>query len=354
VYKNIVLIFGGTGHEDVISILSAKSIFENIDRSKYHIFPVFMNIESKFIFINENESDFFEKLKSSSDYDLSNLKTSEIFFNKGGFFLENEKKFIKIDKVFNIIHGHPGETGELSGFFDILKIPYVGSCAKSSSILMDKEFMYIIAKHYDIPCLDFEKASESTLNSFEYYNEKFLSLPIFLKACNAGSSRGVFKINNKQDFEKYKKEIFNFDSKIIIQKGLESPREIEISVFYKKKSDKKKELYISKNFGEIKLKDAEFYSYDAKYFNSDGVDLIFDSNLDENNKKEILYLSKKIFEIFDCSYGRIDYLLDIKTNKIFFNEVNTIPGFTKRSMFPLVLQKDGISYSQIIDFLIEN
>jgi len=347
--KNIALLFGGTGFEDEISIISAKAIFENLNKLKYNIFLIFMNHSSDFIYIDSQNKDVFHFIKSKSDYDLSGFDHEIINFVKFGFMTKSQ--FIKIDSVFNIIHGAPGETGEISGFFDILRIKYIGSNLKSSSVLMDKEFSNILS----IPSsnvLDFERASKKSIKSFEYYQEKY-NLPFFLKASNAGSSRGVFKIESKPQFENSIKDIFNFDSKIIIQKGLNYPREIEIAAFFFINQNGEKELKIADIFGEIRpSKKHGFYSYDAKYNDEDGAELIIKPALKDNTRNQLLKATKDLFELFDCSFGRIDFLVDENEN-IFFNEINTIPGFTSISMFPKLFLASGIKFDELLDFLID-
>jgi D-alanine-D-alanine ligase len=356
--KKIGLIFGGPSPENEISIISAKSIFENLNRDKYEVFLILMTHENKFILIesqNQSDSSVFSKIKSSSDFNLENIKSQEIYFVNGGVWLDLENKFQGIDCIFNIIHGHIGETGELSGFFETLKIPHIGSNVKSSSVLMDKEFSNIIAMHHGISVLEFEIAYQNNVLEFEFYEKKLRGLPFFIKASNAGSSRGVYKISNKQDFEKALSEVFCFDKKIIIQRGLELPAEIELAVFVKKNQIKgENELKIASSIGEIKpSKKHGFYSYEAKYFDQDSAKLVIDPTLKKETREKLFEICKKLYQIFDFSFGRIDFLLD-SNEEIYFNEINTLPGFTSISMFPSLFNKSDFKYSELLDELIEN
>lgn len=354
--KKLGLIFGGPSSENEISIISARSIFENLDVSKFEIFPIFMNHERDFFLIEKKKetlgsfSDFFLKIKSSKEYDLSGFSLKKVFFQKKGFFEDETKLFFELDSVFNIIHGYPGESGEIQGFLDVLEIPFVGSDLKSSCVLMDKEFTNIIAKFHGIDVLKFEIAYIHEVKNFEFYQKKLDGLPFFIKASNAGSSKGVYKIKNQDDFDEALKEVFYFDQKIIIQKGLELPLEIELAAFISNG-----ELKIADSFGMIRpSKKHGFYSYEAKYFDENGAELkISKDDLSYEIQKNLKELTKKLFRIFNCSFGRVDFLFDEESQKIYFNEINTLPGFTNISMFPKLFMSQGLEYQQILSYLIE-
>jgi D-alanine-D-alanine ligase len=348
--KKIALIFGGPGSENEISISSSKLIFQNIDHSKYNVFLILMNFEKKFILIEKNDEKIFCKIKSSSKYDFSDIPNQEIYFVPGGFYLTNDKKFKKIDIVFNDIYGFPGESGELSGFFEILNISYVGSNLRSSALLMDKELTNIVASYYEIPILDFETAYQENIKNFEYYFEKFDGFPFFVKPSNGGSSIGVYKIKSKIDFENAIKKVFKFDKKIIIQKGLELPAELQFAAFYEKKDECKK-IKIAPICQEIRpSKKHGFYSYEAKYLDFSGTKKSFFKLKDSEMKEKFYQIIEKLFEIFDCSFGGIDFFLN-SNGEIYFNELNTL------SWFPGIaapFEACGIQKKELIDKLIEN
>ena len=319
--KKILILFGGNSHEHNISCKSAKTIIENIDNSKFDITSVGIYQDNWYI--------FNDKL----DY-LTNNNWLEGNITKINNIIEFLKKF---DKVFPIIHGNNGETGDLSGLFNLFNIPYVGSDILGHATSYDKEITKIICNHYNIPQIPY----------LTLYNDKKLKrididFPVIVKPSSCGSSIGINIANNIKELNKYIKIAFKYDNKIVIEKFIKA-RELECAIIEDKK------IKVS-SIGEIKSNNT-FYDYESKYILDSNV--IIPANLDKEIIKQIQEYSTKIFKILSLKdLSRIDFLYDYENNKIYFNEVNTIPGFTDISMYPQLFNHEGISTKDLITKLL--
>jgi len=247
--------------------------------------------------------------------------------------------------VFPILHGPFGEDGTIQGLLKILDIAFVGPGVLGSAINMDKDVSKRLLKEAGLPTskfLVFQKNQEQDI-SFEKI-ERELKIPFFVKPANLGSSVGISKVKDKKDFIKAVKEAFRFDNKIIIEEGIEG-KEIECSVLGNEKP-------VASALGEI-IPTHDFYSYDAKYFDEDGARMAIPANISEEVVGKIQEMAIQVFKTLCCEgMGRVDFFLT-EDNKIFVNEINTIPGFTPISMYPKLWAESGISYSELIDKLIQ-
>lgn len=301
--KKVLLIYGGTSSEHDVSCLSAKSIIENIDLNKYNLECVEITKNNEWISDNKIISNIIDYLKS-------------------------------FDVIFPITHGTGGEDGKLQGMLDLFNVKYVGSKTGPSYICMDKEFTKYILKYHNIPQVP-----------FEIYNKKLnLDFPVIIKPANGGSSIGINIANNKKEFKSAIREAKKYDNKVIIEKFINA-QELECAVL------KNKRLIVSK-VGEI-LPANKFYDFDAKY-NKDSTTLI-PANIDSKISNQIKEYARKIFKVLNLSnFARIDFFYDKDNDQIYFNEVNTLPGFTEISMFPQLIMHEGYTYKEIITMLIEN
>ncbi|HBQ20960.1 MAG: D-alanine--D-alanine ligase A [Deltaproteobacteria bacterium GWA2_38_16] len=302
------ILFGGKSVEHEISILSAKNVAQAIDRKKYHI---------SFIKIDKRGA----------------------CFSKTAIF----KSIQFVDVIFPILHGPFGEDGTVQGMLKLANIPFVGPSVLGSAICMDKEVTKRLLKEGGIGIADFLKIKDSDPISFSEVTAK-LGLPFFIKPANLGSSVGIHKVKNEKEFKVALKDAFQFDSKILIEKYIEG-REVECAVLGN-------ENPIASRVGEI-IPQHEFYSYEAKYLDENGAVLKVPAELEGDLEKRIQELSLKIFKLLECEgMARVDFFLNAN-HEIIVNEVNTIPGFTKISMYPKLFEASGISYSNLIDRLIQ-
>lgn len=338
------VIFGGMSTENEVSSVSGVSVIKNLDKEKYEIHSIYIN-------------------KNGEWFEVLNLEENE----ERGEELENKKPIINtmeylktFDVIFPVLHGLYGEDGTIQGIFELLKIPYVGCGVLASSVGMDKVYSKIIfdkAKINQTKYIYIRKYNQNYIYIDECFNERVLNIedisriiiqklkfPMFVKPSNSGSSVGISKVNNKDELEKAIIEASKFDRKILIEEGIKG-REVECAVLGN-------EDIISSCVGEIKAAD-EFYSYDAKYNNQESKTLI-PANISEEKSKEIQKLAIKAFKAIDGKgLSRVDFFIEENTNKVYINEINTLPGFTSISMYPKLFAQKGIKYTELLDRLIE-
>lgn len=336
------LIFGGMSTENEVSVMSANSILKNLDKSKYDIFPIYIS-------------------KSGEWYQYDNLENIEISEDMHHMKkIENIMKNLQnLDVLFPVLHGLYGEDGTIQGLFEILKKPYVGCGVLASSVGMDKAYTKVIFDKANIcqaPYIYLKKARDQYTYIDKEFNERKISLeetanivekeigfPAFIKPANSGSSVGINKAKNKEELKKYIEYAGKFDKKILIEKGIQG-QEVECAVLGN-------DDVMASCVGEIKSAD-EFYSYDAKYQNENSRTLI-PANLNEEVANEIRKLAIKAFKAIDGKgLSRVDFFVEDKTNQIYINEINTLPGFTKISMYPKLFEAVGIPYEELLDKLI--
>lgn len=331
------VIFGGMSTENEVSCKSGAAIIKNLNKEKYDICSIYI----------DKKGEWFEVI------DLENDEKKCI--NNVMGFLKN------FDVVFPVLHGLYGEDGTIQGLFELLKIHYVGCKVLASSVGMDKVYSKILfdkaglnqAKYVYI-----KKFEDNYIYVDECFTEQILSIkeisklvidklsfPMFVKPSNSGSSVGINKVNNKEELEDAIKEAAKFDKKILIEQGIIG-REVECAVLGN-------ENVISSCIGEVKSAE-EFYSYDAKYNNQDSRTVI-PAEISEDISNEVRKLAIKAFKVIDGNgISRVDFFVENGTNKIYINEINTLPGFTNVSMYPKLFECSGIGYSDLLDKLIEN
>lgn len=305
--KRVALIYGGKSFEHDISVRSYESFIKNVNK-----------------------------------YDLSTIYVD----NNGIWYLkdkviDNIVDFLKKqDVVFNLIHGNIGEDGKLQGLFETFNINYIGSNVISSSISMDKAFCKIILDRYNINQIPYIIVNRKT--KIKEITDK-LNFPMIVKPANGGSSIGISVVRNRIELIKALNKAFKYDKKIVVEKFIKA-RELEIGVI-------ENNGIICSSIGEIKSNG--FYDYDSKYINDTSV--IIDVPLKKDLKLKLMDIARSVFRILECSgFARIDFLYDEINDILYFNEINTIPGFTDISMFPKLFLNDGYSYNDIIDILIKN
>lgn len=322
--KKILLLFGGNSFEHDVSCKSARTIIQNIDTKKYDLTICGLDRENNFYLFND---------------DICYLDNGE-WLSSEIEKIDNPIEFLKsFDKVFPIIHGNTGEDGSIIGMFEVYDIPYVGSNSLSSAIGYNKYYTKKILDNFNIPQVNYELL---------YKKDKIktsISYPLIIKPSSCGSSVGINIANNKKELDMYVKEAFKYSNSVLIEKYIKK-RELECGIL-----ELHNKLIVS-SVGEI-IADNNFYDYNSKYINN--TKLVIPSNIDINIQKQVQEYSKKIFKILELhTYARLDFMYDYNNDKLYFNEVNTIPGFTNISMYPMLFQDIGISIKDLITKLIEN
>lgn len=340
--KRVLVIFGSMSSEHEVSCMSAANVIENINKEKYIVSMVGIDKQGNWYKYNGS----LENIKNNNW--ILDVKNKE----KISYIIDELRKY---DVIFPVLHGKYGEDGTIQGIFEIAGVKYVGCKVLASSIAMNKTFSKKLVETENIPVVDYVNISREEYldmcNDINMYKEfcdntvEKLGLPLFVKPNQEGSSYGVTKV---EDIEKLKEAIsyaLEFDNDVLIEKYIKTKKEVECAIL----QDGLK-LIVSTP-GQIKTKDT-IYSYDEKYNDSSNLPIIPAHILKEQEEK-IKEYSKRIFKILNLSsLARIDFF--VTDNNIFFNEVNTMPGFTNTSMYPKLLMYDGISYNKIIEILIEN
>lgn len=324
--KKVLLLCGGNSPEHNVSLISAKSILKNINKNLFEVTTCIIDFDNSWYeFLGE--ADLIQKWYKYNSRQVTNI-------------VDYLRSF---DVVFPITHGTNGEDGKLQGLLDLFNIKYVGCKTLSSSMGMDKHFSKIIFEHLGIPQVPFVAIKQFDFNIKDIIDK--LDFPMIVKPANGGSSVGIKKANNKRELKKAIKHAFKYDQKIIVEKYIIA-RELECAIL-------DTDNFIISEIGEIKSAN-EFYDYDAKYENSNSYTLI-PAKLDIDVINKIKEYAKLAFCGIEANcLSRIDFFYDELNQKIYLNEINTIPGFTEISMYPKLIMHSGINYTDLITKLIDN
>ncbi len=343
----LAVIFGGMSTEHDVSIVSGMSVLKHLSKEKYEIYPIYI----------DKEGNWYHFTKSLATITIPQVGDMVTDIEK----IENSMKVLKeMNCVFPVLHGLYGEDGTIQGLLELLKIPYVGCRVLSSSICMDKVYTKIILEKANIKqanyiyikkekdeyyCVE-KDFSETKCDREEIVRkvEKTLKYPIFVKPSNSGSSVGITKVKQREDFMQAIEEAGKYDRKILIEQGIDA-REVECAVLGNEQVE-------ATCVGEI-LSAEEFYSFDSKYKNAESVTVI-PTNLPRDIVQNIRNLAIKAFKAVDGSgLARVDFFVEKQTNEIYINEINTMPGFTNISMYPKLWEAVDIPYTELLDKLIE-
>jgi D-alanine-D-alanine ligase len=343
----IGVIFGGRSVEHEVSLVSAGSVINALDKAKYEVVPI--GIAPTGQWLSSGETLRMLKEKQSIELEPEQLlvpdprKQSLVAINDGGAV---SKPF---DVIFPMMHGQFGEDGTMQGLLELADLPYVGPGVLGAAVGMDKVIQKELLLRAKIP------VAPSVWFTFEEYNikpkkiiaevERKLKYPLFVKPSNSGSSIGITKAHDHKELLVSINTAAQYDRKILVEQGIINAREIECAI-------------LGNNYptvsvaGEI-VPSNEFYDYDSKYVDGKS-DVIIPAKLPKAVMKNIQRYALEAFRVLDCAgMARVDFLVTKKTNRIFLNEINTIPGFTSISMYPKLWQATGLSYSALLDKLIQ-
>ena len=344
----VALVFGGRSSEHEISCVTAGGVLGAIDREKFDVVPI--GITKSGIFVPAEDST--EKWALNKEQ----LPTVE-FEGKTLTFLPNREIAIngesagKIDVVFPVLHGPFGEDGTIQGFFELLDLPYVGNGVLASAAGMDKEFTKALFEAAGVPVTPhvvirkskWMRDPETALEAVKGLG----SLPLFVKPARAGSSVGVSKVSDMSSFADAVAKAFEEDDKLVVERAVIG-REVEVAVLEGRNGEPTRVSVA----GEIIVKGRDFYDFEAKYLDEDSVDLVIPADLTENELQEMQAIARKAFAaIGGEGLSRVDFFLT--KNGFVVNEINTMPGFTRLSMFPSLWKASGIDYKTLITELIE-
>src|SRR5438128_3008553 len=374
------ILFGGRSGEHEISLLSAASGLEVIDKDKYDVVPVGITKEGRWVTAGDAERLLRGKAVEGIRPAQSQLRAGDPEATTAAAVLQNGEavvvppephtagltpfqtdmptrraadRAINVDIIFPVLHGTFGEDGTIQGLLELADIPYVGAGVLGSAAGMDKDIMKSLFHAAGIPIVKhvtvLRSQWESAPKKVRKLVESKLRYPVFVKPANLGSSVGISKAPDRKELGPVIDEAAKFDRKIVIEEGVggkkNKAREIECSVLGNDKP-------LASVAGEI-VPAAEFYDYTAKYLD-EGSQLIIPAKLTKAETKKVQELAIAGFRAVDCSgLARVDFLMDPKSRKIYLNEINTMPGFTSISMYPKLWAASGVGYPELIGRLIQ-
>jgi D-alanine-D-alanine ligase len=373
------ILFGGRSGEHEVSLLSAASVLNAIDKDKYEVVPIGITKDGRWLTAGDAENLLQGKLVieprhlRAGDPELTQpaavLARGEAvvvppepahrqsglvpFQTEAALTRRAADRAINVDVIFPVLHGTFGEDGTIQGLLELADIAYVGAGVLGSAAGMDKDVMKSLFMAAGIPIVKhvtiLRSAWEKEPKKVEKFVESKLKFPVFVKPANLGSSVGISKAHNRKELGPAIEEASRFDRKIVIEQGVggkkNKAREIECSVL----GNDEPAASVPGEIVPVK----EFYDYNAKYLD-EGSELIIPAKLTKAETKKVQELAVRSFKAVDCSgLARVDFLMDPLTRKIYLNEINTMPGFTSISMYPKLWAASGLEYSDLIDRLIQ-
>lgn len=360
----VAVLYGGRSSEHEVSLLSATNVIQNLDRSRFDVVPIGIDKQGSWFLgedIAKQHLDKPGKLQLAQDNEKMlfapdhigkhpvKMQVSDmVSTGKEG----SERIF---DVVFPVIHGPLCEDGTVQGLLELADVPYVGCGVLASAVGMDKDVAKRLVASAGLlvaPYLSIKRGrwNKNPIAFTELVNEK-LTYPVFVKPANAGSSVGVHKVKQPADLIAAIENAFHYDTKILVEQGIDA---IELEVSILESVDYGADPIVSV-VGQIQPQNGhEFYSYAAKYLDEDGAALIIPAPISEDIRNELTATVKTIFAVLECEgMARVDMFLERGTNRIYFNEINSIPGFTEISMYPKLMAESGVSYSNLLTHLVE-
>lgn len=332
--KNIYVLYGGPSTEHEVSITSARTLINNLSKEKYNVSAIFVRRDKKFI-MKENIT---EEIKSDDelvlDTELSVIESVSECIRK-----INPENTV----IFPAIHGSYGEDGTIQGFIKVLDLPFVGCNVLGSALCMDKGYTNDIFELNKIP-----QAKYVVLCKNDDYNLKEIfdktSKAVYVKPCNAGSSVGVMRAETEEELEKAIQNAFQYDRRILVEEEIIGP-ELQIAVMGNDNP-------VASRPGVYQIHDVEFFDYDAKY-NDSKTEMLTPFPMDEDLELKARHLAEKVYKLMSLSgFSRVDMF--VKDNELWVNEINTVPGLTPHSMFPVLWKcTNNMSVSEVFDNLID-
>ena len=345
---SVCILFGGISPEHEVSLRSAESVLNNIDHSKYNVVPLGITKEGDWILYGGSD---YSQLPSGDWRDHPNNRRAAISPVRGQGLLSFEGDCVvreRIDVVFPVLHGENGEDGAMQGLLQMAGIPYVGPQVAASAVAMDKTLTKLVVDHAGVTQAawqlvrrgDLDNRMEQILDQLE----KRFAYPMFVKPAGTGSSVGVSKASDRDGLQDALLAAAAFDEKILVEEFIHG-REVEVAVMGN-------DSPMASICGEIDS-GADFYDYDAKYVTDTSVAYI-PARIPEDVEETVREAAVKVYSAIGCKgLSRVDFFVTYEDNRVVFNEINTLPGFTSISMYPKLFAASGIPYSELIDELLK-
>ena len=343
----VAVLFGGRSGEHEVSLMSARSVLSVLDPHRYELVQIGITHEGKWV----TGEDVLGKFENGKVDGLQHVIVSPNPSEMGIYILQDGtlEKLTDVDVFFPVLHGTFGEDGTIQGLFELADVAYVGAGVLGSSVGMDKGVFKDVMVANHIPVVDtmvvLRSEIEKDIAAVIEQAEMLGDYPLFTKPANLGSSVGITKCHNRSDMQEGLMEAASFDRRILIQKGVQNAREIEVSVLGNNEP-------VASVPGEV-LPSREFYSYQSKYVDGTS-ELQIPAQLPDEIVEQIREYAVRAYKAIDCAgMARVDFFVEKDTNRIYLNELNSLPGFTKISMYPKLWEASGVSYSKLVDCLIE-
>jgi len=340
------ILYGGRSGEHEVSLMSARSVLSVVNHEKYEVIEIGITHQGEW-YVGK---DLWIKLQNERYEGLTPAILQPSSLNPGLYTVQEGQLifYTSLDVVFPVMHGTFGEDGTLQGLLELADIAYVGSGVLGSATCMDKGLFKYVMLANNIPTLPYQIINrtdlETNLDSCLDAAEAIAGYPLFTKPANLGSSVGISKCTSRSDLMEGMQQAALYDRRIIVEEGVHNAREIEISVLGNEDPN-------ASIPGEIKPKDI-FYTYSEKYIN-DTAELIIPAELSQEDIARVQEIAIRAYKATDCAgLARVDFLMDRNTNALYLNEINTIPGFTKISMYPKLWEASGLPYIDLIEALI--
>lgn len=344
--KNVLVVFGGCSSEHDVSVVSAASVLGSIDRKKYNVYMMGITKDGKWYLYDGPVDALPEDRWLTTGTRRTAFVSPDRSVHGVTVLHEGTYENIRIDIAFPVLHGKNGEDGTIQGLFQLAGIPYVGCDMTSSAVSMDKILTNIVADKNNIAQAKWDYITKYEFDSGAKTLEAIgdnLGYPVFVKPANAGSSVGISKAHNYEELKAALDLAFLHDTRVLFEEFIDG-FEVECAVLG---NDEVKTGVV----GQITPAN-EFYDYDAKYSNAASL-LNIPALVPEKIRDEIAKEAVKVFKALSGSgFSRVDFFVTKKDNKVLFNEINTIPGFTSISMYPKMIEAAGISYTELCDILL--
>ena len=346
---HVGLLFGGRSREHEISVISARSVFKDMDRQKYEITLIGIDKTGQWYWMRDETQIFSQDVVEPASLVPVILEPGQRRLLER---LGTEYRSLDIpalDIILPLLHGPFGEDGRVQGLLDIVDIPYVGSGVIGSAVGMDKAMMKRAFRAEGLPCVNYcviqRLAWETRSNTCSGQVDDQLRYPLFVKPANLGSSVGIVRVEGPNGLPEGIEQALQFDDKVLVEEAVNNCREIECAVLGNDEP-------VTSCLGEIRP-GAAFYSYEAKYFSTTS-ECIIPAPLSTQTTETIRTLSIQAFQAVEArGLARVDFLIDSVDGLIYLNEINTLPGFTPISMYPKLWEQSGVAYPALIDRLIE-
>jgi len=351
---NLGLIFGGRSGEHDVSLMSARSVLTVLNPDKYHVYAIGITRQGAWL-TAETPTLVLEALQQETTQGtvrvtlLPETGQATLYAVRGEPGAQQLEPLADLDIVFPLLHGTFGEDGTIQGLFEMADLAYAGAGVLGSAVGMDKALFKEVMRANGllvVESITVERGElEKDIHAVIARAESLAAYPLFTKPANLGSSVGITKCRSRSDLVEGLMEAAAYDRRILVERGIANAREIEVSVLGNEHPQ-------ASVCGEV-LPSREFYSYEAKY--KDGTSgLIIPAQLPDDVAEQIRAYAIRAYKAIDCAgMARADFFVEKKTNKIYLNELNTLPGFTSISMYPKLWQASELPYAKLVDRLIE-